>query len=181
MVFRRDDHNDDEVEEKISQFRRQLDTLSEDEPNDWDDATEMDWQDQPSADAEPEFMQQHDPQPADQIRASVVAGEATWTGTLQSDGPITIYGTFNGEILASGDVHIAPGAVVQAQIQAENLEIAGSVQGSIQCSNRFLVLESGWVRGEIVAPVLVVHDGATVEGQFRMEDENGDEEDDAEQ
>ncbi|MFW6075196.1 MAG: bactofilin family protein [Chloroflexota bacterium] len=182
MVFRRDDREDDEVEEKISQFRRQLDTLSENEPDTWDDAEEMDWPDdqslgEPAAPTEAE-VQSSDP--ATQ-HASIVAENASWTGTLSSEGPITIYGTVSGDVIAEGNVHVARGAVVNARIQAANLEVAGEIEGIISCSSRFEVLETGQVRGEITAPVLVVHDGAAVEGRFRMSsDEDIDDEQDEE-
>lgn len=178
MVFRRDDQNDDEVEEKISQFRRQLDTLNEDDREPWDDAEPMDWQDQPADPPETPFAAEYETESPVVRRASVVASEASWSGTLQSDGPITIYGEFAGDIIAGADVHVATGANVQAQIQAVDLEVAGSLEGTILCTNRFVVLDSGNVRGKIVAPIIVVHDGATVEGQFLMQEAEDSDNDD---
>lgn len=171
MVFRRDDQNGDEVEEKISQFRRQLDTLNEDDREPWDDAEAMDWPDQAVDPPAPQFAGEPETESAPVRRASVVASEASWSGTLQSDGPITIYGEFYGDIIAGAEVHIAAGANVQAQIQAVDLEVAGALEGSIHCSNKFVVLESGNVQGKVVAPIIVVHDGASVEGQFLMQED----------
>lgn len=102
---------------------------------------------------------------------SIVAPHTTWNGRLESSGSVQIQGKLNGEIIASGDVYVAPGAQVDAQIQAVNVTIAGQTDGVIACEHRFEVLESGVVDGRIHAPTLVIHDGAIINGQLRMSGE----------
>lgn len=104
---------------------------------------------------------------------TVIGPSTLFSGTLSSEGPVTIVGTLEGEIVAAGDVVIAPEATVRARVQAISLRIAGQFRGSIACTQRFEVLESGRVHAEILAPAIVVHDGATINGRFRMR--NGDE------
>jgi cytoskeletal protein CcmA (bactofilin family) len=116
-----------------------------------------------------------EPQPPDpyitpiaDAQTSVIAHDTTWKGDLQSDGTIHVHGRVEGSIRAKQDVFVAEEADVDATITANNVVIAGLVKGSIRCGVRFEILPQGRVTGEVQAPTLVVHDGASVTGQFRM-------------
>lgn len=106
--------------------------------------------------------------PIADAQTSVVAHDTTWKGDLSSEGTIHVHGRVEGAIKAKNDVFIAEEAEVDATITAMNVVIAGYVKGGIRCGNRFEVLPQGRVDGEIQAPTLVVHDGASIIGQFRM-------------
>ena len=106
--------------------------------------------------------------PITDAQTSVVAHDTTWKGDLVSDGTIHIHGRVEGTIKAKLDVFVAEEADVDATITAANVVIAGYVKGAIRCGNRFEVLPQGRVDGEIQSPTLVVHDGASIIGQFRM-------------
>lgn len=106
--------------------------------------------------------------PIADAQTSVIAHDTIWKGDLQSDGTIHIHGRVEGSIRAKQDVYVAEEADVDATITAANVVIAGLVKGSIRCGARFEILPQGRVTGEVQAPTLVVHDGASVTGQFRM-------------
>lgn len=106
--------------------------------------------------------------PIADAQTSVVAHDTTWKGDLQSDGTIHVHGRVEGSIRAKQDVYVAEEADVDATITASNVVVAGLVKGSIRCGSRFEILPQGRVTGEVQAPTLVVHDGASVTGQFRM-------------
>jgi cytoskeletal protein CcmA (bactofilin family) len=50
--------------------------------------------------------------------------------------------------------------------------VAGNVQGSVHCAERFEVLPHGKVAGEIHAPAIAIHDGAIVAGDISMTPSN---------
>ncbi len=106
--------------------------------------------------------------PVADAQTSVVAHDTTWKGDLTSEGTIHVHGRVEGTIRAKNEVFIAEEADVDATITAANVVIAGYVKGGIRCGNRFEVLPQGRVDGEIRAPTLVIHDGASIIGQFRM-------------
>jgi len=108
------------------------------------------------------------PSAAMDAQSSVIAHDTTWKGELQTDGALHIHGKVEGTITAKTDVFVAEDAEVDATISAENVAIAGVVRGAIRCSGRFEVLPAGRVNGDVHAPVLVVHEGATVNGRFSM-------------
>ncbi len=109
------------------------------------------------------------PSPAIDAQTSVIAHDTVWKGDLQTNGTLHVHGRVEGSIGAKQDVYVAEEADVDAAITATNVVVAGLVRGTIRCAARFEVLPQGRVAGDVQAPTLVVHDGATVTGQFRME------------
>lgn len=101
-------------------------------------------------------------------QTTVVSHDTTWKGEIASEGSIHIHGQFDGAIQAKEDVYILEEAAVEATIQATNVVIGGAFNGSLTCGNRLEVLPSGRVQGEVMAPTLVVHDGASINGSIRM-------------
>lgn len=112
-------------------------------------------------------------QPGQRRGTSTISSGASISGTLHSEDPLYIEGTFEGEIYASGDVTIAVGAKVNARVQAIRVTVAGTFKGSVACTDRFEALDSGVIEARIFAPTLVVHEGAVINGEFRMRIEEG--------
>lgn len=108
------------------------------------------------------------PSPAFDQQTSVIAHDAVWNGDLQSTGTVHVHGRVEGSVMARNDVFVADEAEISASIVAENVSVAGLVRGTVRCGNRFEVLPQGRVAGDVFAPVLVVHEGATINGQFKM-------------
>lgn len=106
--------------------------------------------------------------PAVDAQTTVIAHDTTWKGEIQSQGTVHVHGRFEGTLTVRDDVYVAEEAEVDATIAATNVIIAGNAKGTLRCNARFEVLPSGRVSGDIQAPTLVVHEGATVSGQLRM-------------
>jgi len=100
---------------------------------------------------------------------SVVAHDAIWKGSLQTGGSLHIHGRVEGGLDAKEDIYIADEADVDVVLTAKNVVIAGLVKGTIRCSDRCEVLPHGRVTADIQAPTLVVHEGAVLTGNFRMD------------
>ncbi len=104
----------------------------------------------------------------DAANASVIAADSSWDGTVQSGGAVHVYGKLSGHVTAVGDVFIADGAHVTAEVRAGSVTVAGVIEGTIECTGRFEVLPTGRVTADVAAPRLVVHEGAIVVGKLRM-------------
>jgi cytoskeletal protein CcmA (bactofilin family) len=191
VVFRKD-NKVDAFQRQISALRQQLGTDGEAEPpaGGIDDAR----RDQPGRSDLPTFSQRDadyglggfgssasyagsnfeldEPPtttaPAIDSQTSVVAHDTAWKGDLQSAGSIHVHGRVEGSIEARDDVYVAEEADVNATITATNVAVAGVVRGTVRCSGRFEVLPQGRVQGEVISPSLVIHEGAVINGQFRM-------------
>jgi len=107
------------------------------------------------------------PTPPDDC-ASVVSFGSTWQGTLKIDGSVRIDGQFSGEVEAQDTVHIAEAARVDAKISATYVVVAGSFQGEMHCRERLELLPKSRTRGQLSTKLLIVHEGAFIDGQLHM-------------
>lgn len=105
---------------------------------------------------------------SEQAGQSVIAADATWTGTIVSAGAIVVLGEVLGDEMSATEVVIAEGATVEATIKTARLTVAGSLRGAVICTLRLEILPSGVIDGDVSAPTVVVHEGATVSGSLRM-------------
>ena len=106
--------------------------------------------------------------PAADGQTSVISNETVWKGDLESRGSIHIHGKVEGSVIAAREIYVADGAEVEAALTAAVIIVAGAVSGEIRCTNRFEMLPSGRVDGNVQAPSLVVHEGASITGGFKM-------------
>ncbi len=100
---------------------------------------------------------------------SVISNTSNWNGVLRTEGSINVHGHAEGELHAASDVFVAEGAEVDAHIYAENVVVAGTVRGKIEARGRLEILAQGHVSGDVKSPRLVVHEGAQLSGQLKME------------
>ncbi len=100
---------------------------------------------------------------------SVISANSNWNGVLRTEGSINVHGRAEGELHAASDVFVAEGAEVDAQIFADNVVVAGTVRGKVEARGRIELLAQGHVSGDVKAPRLVVHEGAQLSGQLKME------------
>ena len=75
----------------------------------------------------------------------------------------TIAGRFKGEVHLTGSLVLNPSANVDATVQAELVEVGGTLAGKIT-ARKVVVLETGKVTGTLDAGQLVVREGAVLNG-----------------
>jgi len=130
------------------------------------------------ADEPPSAAESYQPQvpaiPAADAQMTVVSHNTIWKGEIDSEESMHIHGKFDGVIRAQQDVYILEEATVAAEVTAQNVVIAGKYDGEVSCHARFEVLPSGRVHGTVRAPVLVVHEGAEINGSIHMTEPGGD-------
>lgn len=102
--------------------------------------------------------------------SSIIAANSAWNGTLTSEGSLRVHGKADGELYSATDLFVAEGAEVDASLFADSVVVAGLVRGKIEARSRLEVLPQGEVTGDVRSPKLVVHEGATISGQLKMED-----------
>jgi cytoskeletal protein CcmA (bactofilin family) len=167
MVFRKESRADS-FQRQISALRQQLGSDQEDEElyPVVDDAEPM----LPGS-----SLDERMPSPrtissssADESAVGIIAANSHWNGTMRSDGSLSVLGRVEGELIAADEIYIAEGASVEARVSAAQVIIAGSVNGTVECTTRLEVLPSGHVVGDVTSPTLIVHEGATVEGDLSM-------------
>jgi cytoskeletal protein CcmA (bactofilin family) len=108
--------------------------------------------------------------PAGDATTSMIAKNAYWNGTLKSEGSLQVHGKADGELHSDTDLYVAEGAEVDASLHADSVVVAGLVRGKIEARSRLEVLPQGEVTGDVRSPKLIVHEGATISGQLKMEE-----------
>ena len=91
-------------------------------------------------------------------------------GELTGDEDLTIEGRVEGKIeLKDHNLVIGPNGKINAEINAKNVTVIGSVVGNISASEIIEIRSSGSVMGDIKAPRISVADGAHFKGSVDMQ------------
>ena len=89
-------------------------------------------------------------------------------GEVQTDGMVRIEGTVVGNVQAERQVLVTTGGTVEGDIRTREAILGGEIRGSIVAEERVEILASAAIRGTIVTPRLLVHEGAAVNGHVRV-------------
>ncbi len=91
-------------------------------------------------------------------------------GELTGNEDLTIDGTVEGNIeLKENNLTIGPNGNIKADINAKTVTITGEAQGNVTAEEKVEIRETGKLRGNIVAPRVVIADGAFFKGSVEME------------
>jgi cytoskeletal protein CcmA (bactofilin family) len=92
-------------------------------------------------------------------------------GKIQFDGPATIEGEVEGEIVAQANVTVGQQATVKGKISAVSILVQGKVIADVQAEKKLEIQPPGSVIGDVNTQSLIVGDGATLEGHISMKKE----------
>ena len=107
------------------------------------------------------------PEPAG---ASVIGPGLAVSGNLSGKMDVVIAGQFEGTVdLPDNEVRIAEGSRVRANIKAATVEIEGQMTGDVQGTDKVVLSASGRMEGNILAPRLILADGAKFKGSIDMD------------
>jgi len=99
---------------------------------------------------------------------TLIGERSTFEGTLKTDGPVRLLGAIQGEIESKSTIIVEEKAHVTARLTAQQVTVAGQVDGQIYCEGRVEIRPTGRVTGEINAGALIVQEGAFFDGNSRM-------------
>lgn len=86
------------------------------------------------------------------------------TGDLHFSGTLHLNGNVRGSISTTDVLIIGEHATVEADIKAGEVQIYGTVIGSVDCARRVEICESGRMRGDLRTPQLIIKEGGSFEG-----------------
>lgn len=89
-------------------------------------------------------------------------------GKLSFRDTVRIDGTFSGEISSENTLIVGESGKIHANIRSVSVMVSGLVEGDIQASNQILLHKSAVVNGDLVAPTIVMEEGAQLNGTVRM-------------
>lgn len=89
-------------------------------------------------------------------------------GTISSQNDIRIAGKLDGEAICKGKIIVTSSAHLDGDLTSADADIAGNVSGSIKVGERLILRQTANVGGDIYTKLLVVEEGAQINGNFRM-------------
>ena len=96
---------------------------------------------------------------------SLIAADITIEGKIEGGGSVRIAGKFNGDVNVQGDLTIEAGAKLTGGVRADNVTIAGELEGNVAEASRVDLLVTGVMIGDLKAGSLTVTAGARMRGQ----------------
>jgi cytoskeletal protein CcmA (bactofilin family) len=102
-------------------------------------------------------------------KSVVIRGELSGSEDLSIDGQVE--GTIE---LRDHHLTVGPNGRVQANINAKEVVIQGSVKGNVRAIDRVEIRKSGSLQGDMVAARVVIEDGAFFKGSIDIQKGGGD-------
>lgn len=111
------------------------------------------------------------PTPPVQQNVSVVASGDVFEGKLTTTNGVRVLGTVHGTVESKSNIHVEADANVEADITAENVTIAGTYKGKLNCSGRLEITATGHASGDLETGRILLHEGGYFEGTLHMKPE----------
>lgn len=103
-------------------------------------------------------------------KAAVIGAGIKINGEISGSENLLIEGHVDGRISLSGnDVTVGKSGRVIADVTAKTIRVAGEVHGDLKAKERVVISGSGNVRGNVIAPRVVLEDGAVFKGSIDMD------------
>ncbi len=99
---------------------------------------------------------------------SLVSRPMVIEGEISGDESLHVDGRVKGIIRLKGDLFVGVGGVVDAEVDARNVIIQGTVTGKVIARRQLEVQSSGRFNGECTAASYEIREGAVFEGVSRM-------------
>ena len=100
---------------------------------------------------------------------TVIGSTRTIDGEITGSDALVVQGTIKGRIAVTENVFIENSARVEADMDAEAVEIGGAVTGNIQARGRVEIKADGRMIGDVKAPRILIADGALFKGNIDMD------------
>lgn len=100
---------------------------------------------------------------------TVIGSSIVIDGEISGDEDLVIQGTVKGKISLRESLFVEGSGVVEADIETQNVEIAGRVTGNIQATDKVELKADCRVVGDVKAPRILIADGASFKGNVDMD------------
>ena len=107
---------------------------------------------------------------APQADPAIIGTALLVNGELSGDEDVVVAGRFQGKIsLPKNSLMVSKGGHVDADVSANAVQIEGRVAGDIRCADKVVITATGQMEGTIVAPRVILVDGAKFKGSIDMD------------
>ena len=115
----------------------------------------------------PRGMPGRGPNPAER-RTLVVGRGISVQGTVQDAERLVVEGTVEASMIHATELAISPGGVFKGEVEVEDAEVAGTIDGTLTARGSLVVRATGKVLGTARCRRLTVEDGGQITGRIEM-------------
>ena len=108
------------------------------------------------------------PRPAAERRTLVVGRGISVQGTVQDAERLVVEGTVEASMIHATELAISPGGMFKGEVEVEDAEVAGTIDGTLTARGALVVRASGKVLGTARCRRLQVEDGGQITGRIEM-------------
>ena len=101
-------------------------------------------------------------------RTLVVGRGISVQGTVQDAERLVVEGTVEASMIHATELAISPGGIFKGEVEVEDAEIAGTIDGTLTARGSLIVRASGKVLGTARCRRLQVEDGGQITGHIEM-------------
>ena len=102
---------------------------------------------------------------------TVIGPDARVKGEIHSEGDLVVQGRVEGSLSVDAVLFIETAGVVEAEVNARHVVIAGAFQGNLVARDAAEVAKTGRVQGRVTAPRMLVADGGILNAEVCMSGE----------
>ena len=99
------------------------------------------------------------------VETTIISDSSNFKGNIETEGTLIVHGSVTG-MIKCGSLEILQEGYVDANVEAENVSVAGKFQGEMICSGRLNILSTGKVIGEIAYGRLSIESGGQLAGNL---------------
>ena len=99
----------------------------------------------------------------------VVGQQISIRGTLVGEEDLLVEGRIEGAVTLTGHLTVAQAGVLEANLDVDSIEVWGEVIGDIVASRAIMIQKGARVHGNVSAPRVIIHDGASFHGSVEMD------------
>ena len=108
------------------------------------------------------------PKEVPEKRTLVVGRGISVQGTVQDAERLVVEGTVEASMIHATELHVAPGGMFRGEVQVQDAEVAGTIDGMLTAKGSLIIRASGRLLGTAKCRRLQVEDGGQVTGRLEM-------------
>ncbi len=86
-------------------------------------------------------------------------------GSFNGEANVLVEGEIIGNLQTKGNLTVAEGAKVEAEVEAANLLVSGEITGNIKCHGKLELTPSAKITGDVETSIISVQTGAMIQGR----------------
>jgi cytoskeletal protein CcmA (bactofilin family) len=101
--------------------------------------------------------------PMKSVETTLISASVSLEGSIEAEGTLIVEGSVRGTIKCTS-LEILENGRVEANIEGENVTVAGEFEGEMICSRKLSILRTGKVLGGITYSALSIESGGLLDG-----------------